>query len=856
MAASTLADVISTARPDTPAVVAGSDVWTYADLARESERLAAQLRGVGAGRESVVALELSSSPRFIAAAVACSLVEAAFMPMDLKDPQARRDQMTRVARPAAVVTETEIRPVAGSERLAARLAPQRGLAAYVSFTSGSTGVPKAVVTEHAAVINYIEQSAARYGLGPADRQLQLSSVTFDIAVDEIFSTLHAGATLVLRDPDFVYASVEEFLDLCDRRRITVLNMPTGLWNRFGAELAERPGHRLPAELRLVVVGGESASSRAVGAWHGAADRPDFRIVNAYGPTEAAVSVTFADLVPDRPIEIGSEIDGVTITLVDSDLKPVNPGDIGELVISGVGPARGYLDHAGEGFLDLDGAWSYRSGDLARREASGQLSFHGRADDQIKVRGGYRVQLSEVQQVLRAHPAVTDAVVVALPRGHAKVLGALVVAKDHVHGAALEELLRRFAAQHLPAWMVPSAIATASQLPLTDRGKVDHDAAVGLVAGVNVAQTAETASDLTSLVEEAWTTALGSAPQSGDANFFEEGGDSLAALELIEILSSRAGVSLPITNLYRSPTFADLLESVEANDTTIPTAHHVSGRTLVKLRKGGAGRLWCFLPPLSGAVTRYASMAHLLPPRDAVWAMETPADLSGSGMQTLVEGLGDAFLDADLTSFDTVVFSGYSLGGVFAHELAARVRAQLPLDDVAGLRVQALLLDPPDPAEPQMTLLDAFDIFVRVGWRIPEPCGDFITAEGQFDLPMVARAARRAGSLAASARDHEISDAWEVYASNTRILDDHDLSPGVQDTRILQCRENETLTDEWAPTKATGSWGAVLDEGQASAVPVEHFQLMEPPNDGTVARWLVHESDSVRRAHDPATLRVS
>lgn len=856
MAASTLADVISTARPDDPAVAAGSNVWTYADLTREAQRLATQLRAAGAGRESVVALELPSSPRFIAAAVACSLVEAAFMPMDPKDPQARRDQMTGVARPAVVVTETEIRSVAGSERLDARLAPRRGLAGYVSFTSGSTGVPKAVVTEHEAVINYIEQAAARYGLGPADRQLQLSAVTFDIAVDEIFSTLYAGAQLVLRDPDFVYAGVEEFFDLCDRRRITVLNMPTGLWNRFGAELAERPGTRLPAGLRLVVIGGEAASSSAVGAWYRAADRPDFRIVNAYGPTEAAVSVTFADLVPGRPIEIGTEIDGVSISLVDADLEPVEPGDIGELVISGVAPARGYLDHEDAGFLDLDGAWSYRSGDLARREATGQLTFHGRADDQIKVRGGFRVQLSEVEQLLHAHPAVRHAVVVALPRGHAKVLGVLVVGEDNGQGAALEEVLHRFAAQHLPAWMVPSVITTVVQLPLTDRGKVDHDAAVSLLTAATAPQSAETTTDLPSLVEEVWKTVLGSAPGSGDANFFEEGGDSLAALELIEILATRAGISLPITHLYRSPTFEQLLEAVEANDTAIPTSHHVSGRTLVKLRKGGVGRLWCFLPPLSGAVTRYASMARLLPPRDAVWAMETPADLSGSGMQTLVEGLGDVLLGADLTSFDTVVFSGYSLGGVFAHELAARVRAQLPPERVAELRVQALLLDPPDPEEPQMTLQDAFDIFVRVGWRINEPFGDFITAEGQFDLPLVARAARRVGSLAASARDHEISDAWEVYASNTRILDDHVLSPGVRETRILQCREEEALADDWAPTTATGSWGKVLGEGQASAIPVEHFQLMEPPNDGTVARWLVHESDSVQHTHDVMTLRMS
>lgn len=838
-----LVDLVARAvqeHPGHPALVDSGTTVTYSELLTAAASLADELCSAGVGTESVVALDLEPGPRTVVAMLAAGLCGAAFLPIDPREPTARRTAMQETARPTAIVTADAVLAAPDGARLDERLPARAGLAAYVSFTSGSTGVPKAVVTEQPAIVNYVEQVVAAYGLGPGDRQLQFSSIAFDIAIDEIFSTLAAGATLVHRGNTFVFGGVEEFLERCHERGITVLNLPTGLWNRLGAELASKPDVRLPAALRLVVVGGEAAQAPAVTAWHEASTHPDFRIVNAYGPTEAAVSVTLALLEPRRPVTIGQPLDGVTVALLGEDGRPVVEGEPGEIVLGGAAVARGYLDQAGVAFAEIDGAWSYRTGDLARRGTGGDLEFLGRVDGQVKVRGGFRVEPGEVATVLQAQPGVRQAHVQPHVRRGGTVLAAFVVPADD--GSVDAAALRAAAAAKLPDWMVPWHIQAVEAVPLTDRGKVDEAA----LAAHLPADDTSLPDDVRAVVLAAWEAAVGAPPETDDESFFEAGGDSLAALELIETLTTRLGRAPAMGDFYRAPTVEDLVAGITLTDELeedIPAAHHTTGRTLVRMRRSGAGRLWCFLPPLSGAVTRYAAMATRLPAGDAVWAMETPADLSAGGMATLADGLAARLLAEDLGAFDSIVFSGYSLGGVFAHEVARRTESALVSVDGRRPTVSTLLLDPPDPAEPQMSLDDAFDIFVRVGWRIGEPVASFVTANG-YDLAGVAAAARRAGTLPGAAPDREVSDAWTVYASNARILDDYVLSEGVARTHLLQCREDAKVAPgTWSPSEHPGSWSKVLLPGRTSVIAVEHFALMEPPNDRTVLRWLVETAEA-------------
>ncbi|MGL4340200.1 MAG: phosphopantetheine-binding protein [Rhodoglobus sp.] len=350
------------------------------------------------------------------------------------------------------------------------------------------------------------------------------------------------------------------------------------------------------------------------------------------------------------------------------------------------------------------------------------------------------------------------------------------------------------------------------------------------------------------VRRAWKIVLGQAPADSEDNFFEAGGDSLSALELITIVAGELGVTIPMAALYSTPTFGELVRLVESSASDdVPTAHHVTGRSIVRLRRGGAGRLWCFLPPLSGAVTRYAAMPRFLPSNDAIWAMETPAELSQGGMRHLIEGLAQLFTEQDISLFQTIVFSGYSLGGVFAHELAQSVAVRL--SGAKAPVIAAALLDPPDPEKFRPSLADAFDIFVRVGWRIPEPSQTFRHSDGQPDLRQVAAAARDAGTLAATAPDREISDAWTVYASNANILDGHVIGRGVPATFLLQCDPTSKLdASHWvSDSVATGAWGAAVRPSHTSVLAVDHFRLLEPPNDSVVGKWLTATAEKLSPA---------
>ncbi|MFD8707479.1 amino acid adenylation domain-containing protein [Kitasatospora sp. NPDC059648] len=568
-----LVDQQADREPDALAVVVDGEELTYAKLVDDSRRLAADLRDRGVAEEHVVALDLPVGPRLVAAMLAAGRLGAAFLPLDQRDPRARRDYLLADAKPAAVVTADDVLvPETAPEKLSDRLPRVASPAAYLSYTSGSTGEPKGVVTEQHAIVNYVRAAIAEYRLTPADRQLQFASIAFDIAMDEVFSTLVAGATLVLRGEDFVYEDAEDFLRLLDKRGVTVANLPTGIWNQFGLALRQTPRVSLPAALRIMVVGGEAAGADAAAAWHAASVADGFRVVNAYGPTEAAVSVSFAELTADGPVTIGRGIANVGLTPVGEDLLPVPAGEIGELLVTGVAPARGYLDrpeHTAARFGENAEGRYYRTGDLGRVRPDGLIEFHGRADEQVKVRGGFRVEPGEVVRVLLAHPGVADAVVLPVDQGAGRVLAAFVVAA--ADGGPQDAELREHLGSRLPDYMVPGSFTRIETIPLTARGKVDAAALTALLAAPASQPTAApgTPEAVENAVREAWTLAVGVEPEDDDADFFDEGADSIGAVEFLKQLRARLGVAPALRALYASPRFGDVVELLARGDGVAP-----------------------------------------------------------------------------------------------------------------------------------------------------------------------------------------------------------------------------------------------------------------------------------------------
>ncbi|WP_410666181.1 amino acid adenylation domain-containing protein [Amycolatopsis sp. lyj-84] len=548
--------------PDACAIEHGGHVLTYAELLRQSTALAAELRAAGVGPEHVVVLDLPVGTRLVAAMLAAGRLGAAFLPLDQRDPRGRRDRLLTDARPAAVVKRDGlVVPEAPPQPLLDRVPRVASPPAYLNYTSGSTGEPKGVVNEQHAIVNYIEAAIAEYRFTPADRQLQFSSIAFDIAIEEVFTALGSGATLVLRDEDFRYEDVEDFLRLVDKWGLTVVNLPTGVWNQLGRALRQVPRMRLPTAVRLMVIGGEAAGPDAAAAWHAAAVHPEFRIVNTYGPTEAAVAVSFAELTADGPVTIGRPIRGVGLAAVDADLRTVPDGELGELLICGIAPARGYLDLPDETSARFgttaDGRW-FRTGDLGRVRADGLIEFHGRADEQVKVRGGFRVEPGEVANALLTYPGLVEAAVLPVDLGVGRTLAAFVVAVDTTAPPRAAELRDHLAAR-LPDYMIPASFTPVSAIPLTDRGKVDAGVLRALQSAVR--SRPESSGSVADTVRESWAAALGAEPEDDDADFFDDGGDSVAAVEFLGQLRARLSQAPPLRELYRAPRFGDIVRQL-------------------------------------------------------------------------------------------------------------------------------------------------------------------------------------------------------------------------------------------------------------------------------------------------------
>ncbi|MEP0821016.1 amino acid adenylation domain-containing protein [Trichocoleus desertorum] len=341
-------------------------------------------------------------------------------------------------------------------------------------------MPKGVMVEHCSVANYAEVASTQYEVKVGDRILQCCSISFDAAVEEIFCTFAQGATLVLRSEDML-STAAFFLEECQQLKITVLFSPTAFWHFITAALLQFD-LVLPKKLRLSSIGGERALPERFAIWR---DRvgSSVRLINGYGPTEATVVATMSDLSHLDQIEeklpIGTPISGVEAYILDNSLNPVPAEQVGELYLGGVAIARGYLNQpqlTAERFVPNpfdDRSRLYRTGDLVRYRPDQQLEYVGRVDHQVKVAGGFRVELFGIEMLLIQHPLVQEAAVVATNSGaDSKLLVAYVVFRSASSTESLAHLRSHLKAK-LPPYMIPSRFVPLESLPLTPIGKVDR-----------------------------------------------------------------------------------------------------------------------------------------------------------------------------------------------------------------------------------------------------------------------------------------------------------------------------------------------------------------------------------------------
>ncbi|CRK56719.1 Siderophore biosynthesis non-ribosomal peptide synthetase modules @ Bacillibactin synthetase component F [Alloactinosynnema sp. L-07] len=580
-------EIQAAATPDAAAVRFDDTALSYAELNSRANQLARALIARGVGPDSVVALALPRIPEFVIAILAVLKAGAAYLPIDPDYPASRIRLMLDNAGPSVLITSTKtvgcvpedcvvptlvlddpdtVTMVAGRSDAdptdAERTGPLAGAhPVYLIYTSGSTGRPKAVMMTYAGLTNVLRWHHRMLGGGPGTRTAQFTALSFDVSAQEVLSAVLYGKTLVVPSDD-VRRDPELFARWLDKHDVNELLAPNLVVEAL-AEAANAQGLDLPLLTEIVQAGEALTLSREVRDFHRKV--PGRRLHNHYGPTETQMlsSHTLPADVDEWPqaAPIGRPVDNVRLYVLDPGLRLVPPGVPGELYATGCGLARGYLGQSSltaQRFVaDPHGAAGgrmYRTGDLVRWNTDGDLEFLGRADSQLKVRG-FRIEPGEVESLLTEHPDVARAAVVARQdRPGDQRLLAYVVAPSGAE--ARPDVLRRFARERLPEYMVPSAIVALDELPLTVNGKLDRAALPAPdFAEFGFGRAPRTPQE--QILCDLYAQVLGIAKVGVDDDFFDLGGHSLLATRLTARVRAAFGVEVGLRTLFENPTPAGI-----------------------------------------------------------------------------------------------------------------------------------------------------------------------------------------------------------------------------------------------------------------------------------------------------------
>ncbi|AXB42534.1 non-ribosomal peptide synthetase [Amycolatopsis albispora] len=536
--------------PDAVAVEDGGRKWTYRELEERANQVAHQLHALGIAPETPVGVSLPRTAELLAVLLGIFKAGGVYLPLERSLPVNRLRAMVEDAAPAVILADDPsiestvdfgvpvVHPAGGGPAERVRYPVEAGNAAYILYTSGSTGGPKGVVLEHRNLNNLLTWAHRELGTAAFASVPFISSLSFDVSMWEIFTTLTCGGTVLIAEDAF------------DLRAGTPVSLLTAVPS-IHAELLKLGG--VPSSARTIVSNGEVLPPSVLAdlAGLGTADT----IYNMYAPTETTTFSLFNVVRPGEPIPLGRPMANTMAYVLDARLRPVPPGVVGQLHLGGAGITRGYLNKPSltadrflpDPFTTEPGQRMYATGDLVRHGPDGRVLFVGRVDHQVKLRGA-RIELGEVEAALRTHPAVGEACAVVL-RGSTDSLAAAVVARGEVDPAALRDHLREL----LPGYMVPDRITLAGALPLLPSGKLDRKRITQDLAAEPVAVDEDPpAGEVERRVAEAWTAVLGQ-PVGANRNFFEAGGNSLALITLRERLRADLGKPVRTVELFRHPT---------------------------------------------------------------------------------------------------------------------------------------------------------------------------------------------------------------------------------------------------------------------------------------------------------------
>jgi amino acid adenylation domain-containing protein len=686
--------------PAATAVVFADQQLTYQALNQRSNQLAHYLQKLGVGPEVLVGICLERSLEMVIGILGILKAGGAYVPLDPSYPPERLRFMLNDAQVSISLTQASLAPFLQASWGAPLVSPtlvcldrdwplidqqsqqtpssnvRPDNLAYLIYTSGSTGVPKGVLVEHQGLYNLAEAQIQTFELKPEHRVLQFASLSFDASIFEMIMAWGSGATLYILPA--AARSGTALIEYLRNHAITQATLPP-------AVLITLQASELPA-LHLLIAAGEACPPEIVNRWVG-----DRRFFNAYGLTETTVWATVAEvnLSDRRKVPIGRGIANTQLYVLDADLQPLPVGIPGQLYIGGAGLARGYLNRpelTAERFISTPYSRLYKTGDLVRYLADGNLEFLGRLDTQVKIRG-FRIELDEIASVLGQHAAVRTAIVVAREQGpgHQQLVAYIVPTGEQNFSTAD---LRCFLQEKLPDYMIPSAFVVQPSLPLTAHGKVNQSAlpepAIGSwEAAAFVAPRTPTEAAIAAL----WAQLLNLEQVGIQDNFFELGGDSLLAIRLLEQINQQFQQNLPLADLFLAPNIEQLALLIQKQErqTANPDVWR-SWSPLVPLQPTGSRLPFFCVHPIFGVVLPYYELACQLGTDQPFYGLQ-PMGMDGNQPPcTQIEEMAAHYIEAlrQVQPQGPYQLGGWSFGGLVAFEMAQQLRQ-------AGAQVRLLAI---------------------------------------------------------------------------------------------------------------------------------------------------------------------
>ncbi len=857
--------------PDQTAIFDSGNTYSYHTFSNDIENLSATMMGLGIKPGQIVAVVIGRNYNYFKAIMATLRCGACFLPIDPAMPPERKQFFCTDASVSLILVDSEVHdlvediPVLNVSEIKG-IATEQELPqppfnpdsiAYIIYTSGSTGVPKGVKISRKALANFVSGAMGLYGFSASDHVLQFSSLAFDASIEEIFCSFCSGAALYLRTAEML--APDELLRFSHQHQISVWDLPTAYWRQV-IQSDVYLNQPLPESLRLVIIGGEAVSTTDVVLWN--KRETHHRLFNTYGPTETTVvALAFeikAGYQPETTVPIGQPLPGYRIYIADANRQLVPEGVSGELLVSGDSVALGYLNREAEQnkafiwFETPDNGLQrcYCTGDLVSAGGNGLIYYQGRVDSQVKIRG-FRVEPGEIEQQISSFDGIETCVVaVSANAAGEKSLFAFYTEKGQpVNPQTVKEELRK----KLPAYMVPEMILPVAEIPLTSNGKVDKRNLIDTAREVMLRSTNESARPTNATEEfvlELWKKILSIETMGIDDDFFDLGGHSLKAVQLMAEIKKLKNVNIPLASLIQNSTvrtFAKLLTSDSQSD---------YWQCLVPIRTEGSKTPLFLIHGAGLNVLLYQSLTHHLKENRPIYAFQAKGLDGKQEISNSIEEMADDYLEEirKIQPEGPYMLLGFSLGGFIAYDMAKKLADQGADVRFAGVidSVSSMAKHLHSPVQHRLfclkvSLIKPFYVFwllLKEPWKGKRRLLYNKYKSVRFSIIFCLT---RLGILKEKERKIKIEDGQAMFLADnvemamTQALIRYELKPAAIQLDLFRAGK----ATFYIPNRTDYGWGRFAQKGVfVHTLPDEHSRIFAPPNDQYFAEVLDKRLDDL------------